>query len=378
MTQRELSTLKTLVESNNSFSNAIKNKGPYILETPIIIELIIYYLTLNKEDFLNLNIPNKNIYLSLIKDHNYIIEDNYIIVDNTTISIDILKDLVNRIEESKTNHPNKVVYFTNANINREHRLHRPQKGQIIQFKDAQKNLFYTSLERAAIFERTTEINFETLPYINRTRTDFIALVNDIVLKAINSNLDNYNPKYLKVILSYLKLYPFMTYAKNKIEFSCNELQIPQNEIGLRKSTYDNELMKDIEKKLALLIRVEERLIYEREKIEMDVSINANLLTNIEQELIEIGKEKNNYFVSLYLLRTSPEVYNENILNYLTKSFEQGYIEINRFLSNPIIKSFYIKNDTTEYYSAMRLETLINLFNPYILLDQIEPQKRLVK
>jgi hypothetical protein len=379
MTEKELKTLKTFVTSNNSFSNALKNNEPYLLDFPIIVELIIYYLTLNKEDLINLNITNREIFLSLISNHNYILEENYILIGNIKITINTLKELVNKIEEQKNNPTNRIIYFTNnININRETKLHRPQKGQVIQFKEAQRSLFFTTLERATIFERTTRVDNETLPYINRTKNDFIALANDIILKAINSNLDNYNKKYLKVIASYLNLYPFIVYANNKISFSFKELSISQNEIGLRKSTYNVSTIKEIEKKLEQLIIREEKLVYEREKYELDLSINTNLLTRIEQELMNIEKEKTNYFVSLYLLRTSPEVYNENLIMYLKKSFESGYVEINRFLVNPLIKLFYIKNNKTEFYSAMRLETLINLFDSNILLEQLEPQRQLVK
>lgn len=378
MTIGELNTLKTLVVSNNSFCNALKGRPPYNLDNPLIVELIIYYLTLNKEDLINLDISNKDLYLTLVEEQNYIIENDYILIDETIIPIDSLKELVNQIEDKKNNHPNRVIYFTNSNVNKEPKIHRPQKGQIIHFKEAQRNLFYTTLERAMIYERTTEVNFETLPYINRIKYDFVALVNDIVLKAINSNLDEYNPKYLKVVASYLKLYPFLTYAKNKANLSYSDLSIPQREIGLRKMTYDNDLIDDIENKLALLIKREERLVYEREKYERDFSINTNVLIHIEQELIDIEKQKTDYFVKLYLLRTSNEIYNENILKYLTKSFEQGYIEINRFLANPLIKSFFINDDDTEFYSIIRLDTLVNLFDPNILLEQLEPQKRLIK
>ena len=162
----------------------------------LLQELIIYYLTLNKEDLINLDISNKDLYLTLVEEQNYIIENDYILIDETIIPIDSLKELVNQIEDKKNNHPNRVIYFTNSNVNKEPKIHRPQKGQIIHFKEAQRNLFYTTLERAMIYERTTEVNFETLPYINRIKYDFVALVNDIVLKAINSNLDEYNPKYI--------------------------------------------------------------------------------------------------------------------------------------------------------------------------------------
>lgn len=376
MTQRELDTLNKLVISNDSFCNALSIGITPILNSTIKIELILYYLTLNKEYLSNLNNPSKELYLSLIENHSYIIEDNNLLTENFIITLESLISLVNEIEHSKTEPNGKVIYFINANINHEPKITLPQKSQIIQISDAQKNIFYTSFERAIIFERTTRVNQDTLPYINRTKHDFVALMNDIILKALNDNLEGYNSKYLKIIAAYLNIFPFTVYAKGKKEIPFSEIELPQNEIGVRKLTINNPLIDEIEKQLALLIKRENRLFLERERFELDFSVSTKVLTRIEEELMEIEKEKSNYFLSLYALKKSPEIYNENLLTYITKSFHSGTIEINRFLANPIIKLFYIEHNKTEFHSTMRLDTLLKLINPDNLLSKISTQKSL--
>ena len=56
---------------------------------------------------------------------------------------------------------------------------------------------------------TTDVTSKTKPYIRETKDNYLALVNDIVHRAITDTLDNYSIKYLKVIASYLQLYPFI-------------------------------------------------------------------------------------------------------------------------------------------------------------------------
>ena len=81
--------------------------------------------------------------------------------------------------------------------------------------------------------------------------------------------------------------------------------------------------------------------------------------------------------TMYILKTSPELYNSNLLNYIVKSFEKGYIEINRFFSNPIIKLFYIEDNDTRFHSSMRLDTLSNIIDFESILSIIDG-KRLKK
>ena len=268
MTVKEFNTFKKFVVSNNSFYNVINNEE-IVLDSTIKIELIIYYFTLNKEYLKQLDSPCKELYFSIIEDHNYIIEDDYLLIDGIPITLETLIDLVNKIEQNKQDPIGKVIYFTNSNINREPKIIRPQKGQIIHFREVQKNIFYTTLERALIFERTINVNQDTLPYINRTKNDFIALMNDMILRALNSNLNGYNVKYLKVLAAYLNLFPFMVYAKNKKTLPFEELNLPQSDIGLRKTTINNPLIDEIEKKLKVLMKRENQLLLERDRFEKD-------------------------------------------------------------------------------------------------------------
>ena len=93
--------------------------------------------------------------------------------------------------------------------------------------------------------------------------------------------------------------------------------------------------------------------------------------------MDIEKERTGLMFTMYVLKTSPELYNSNLLNYIVKSFETGYVEINRFFSNPIIKLFYIEDNETKFHSSMRLDTLSNIIDLDSILSIIEG-KRLKK
>ncbi len=375
MTPNELSTLKRFVTSNNSFCAALNGESSIPLDFPLKIELIIYYLTINKKNLLSSNIPYKEVLLSLIENQNFVFEDDILLVEGTPFTIELLTSLINQIESSKIEEANnKIVYLTN--INREPKIHRAQTGQVIQFKEASRRVFYTSLESSIIFERTAKVNQDTISYINRTKSDYIALVNDIVLKALSNELEGYNSKYLKVIAAYLRLYPFLVYLSGKKTIPYEEIRLPQGQIGLRKTTFNNPLISEIEKEISTIMSREERLLLKRDVLESSKNFNGKVITILEQELLDIEKEKANLFYGLFLLRNSPELYNENLLTYLIKAFQAGTIDINRFVVNPIIKSFFVNNETAEFHCSMRLETLSNLINPEELLPLLIEQKAL--
>ncbi len=375
MTSNELSTLKRFVSSNNSFCAAINNDSNIPLEFPLKIELIIYYLTLNKKILLSSDIQHKEVLLSLIENHNFVFDNDILLIEGIPFTIELLTSIINQIESSKLQEANnKIIYLTH--INKEPKLHRAQMGQVIQFKEASRKAFYTSLESSIIFERTTKINQDTISYISKTRSDYIALVNDIVLKALSNELDSYNQKYLKIIASYLQLYPFMVYLKDKKDIPFEEIKLPQGQIGLRTTTFDNPLITEIEKNLSAIMSREERLLVKRDVLEASKNFNGKVITILEQELLDIEKEKANLFYGLFLLKNSPELYNENLLTYLVKSFQAGTIDINRFIANPIIKSFFVNEENTEFHCSMRLDTLSNLINPEELLHLLTEQKTL--
>lgn len=378
MTQNELNTFRSFVQSNKSFSDAL-NKGTIYMDSNIKIELIIYYLTINKKYITESLTPYNELLHNLITLQNYTINGENLIIEDTIIPLTELIKLINKIEQTKiTDSSKKIIYLTTPPLPKEPKISKSYKGgQILRFSDAARQNYYTNVERGVVFERTTKINEQTMPYISTTQSEFIALVNDIVLKVLNNEIEGYNPKYLKVIAAYLTLYPFITYLRNKQEIPFEKMHINQHTIGTRKMQISNKYLSDIEKQIILLNNRENSLLNERDLLEVSPTLNPIILTRIEQEIMDIEKERTGLMFTMYVLKTSPELYNSNLLNYIVKSFETGYVEINRFFSNPIIKLFYIEDNETKFHSSMRLDTLSNIIDLDSILSIVEG-KRLKK
>ena len=78
----------------------------------VLIELIIYYLTLNRKYINMLSTENKTIIQDLINTQNFYIEEEKIIIYNTVISLEYLKQIVLELEEKiKPLHKGKILYF---------------------------------------------------------------------------------------------------------------------------------------------------------------------------------------------------------------------------------------------------------------------------
>lgn len=375
MSSNELNTLRNFINSNNSFCNALRNEAPLYLDSTIKIELIIYYLTLNKPYIKQSLGTEADIFTSLIESQDFILTGDTLVFNGLTFNLEYLINIVHKIEESKQlSYSKKIIYLK---PNKEPKAPKPlKKAQVIQISEVRRGAFYTALEKGLVFERTLRVNDDTINYINSTREDFKELMNTIIVKSLSSNLDEYDRKYLKVLSSYLNLYPFTTYLRGKKTVPYSELSLKQNEIGLRKTTHNNSFISELERKIELLIKREAFLERQIENYEADISVSNRILTTTEQELLSIKKEKLAYFVELYNLQHTPEIYNENLLSYLASCYEAGYVEINRFFQNPIIKLFYVDNERVEFHCSLRLDTLINLFDSSHLLSILEDQKKL--
>lgn len=371
MTSSELKSYNKLVTSNNSFCHALKD-NKIVIDNNIKFELIIYYLILNKKYL----VPELTEYyediLYLITHHNYTISDEYILVNSTSLSLDYLVNLVNRIEQLKQEKEDrKVIYLSNRfEQNNPRPTIRKTGGKVLEFKDSSRMYYYTSLERAQTFESNPEVSDETISYITATKRHFLELMNDIIIRILNDNIKDYSIKYLKVISIYLSLYAITNYRKDT---PYQDIYLPMSQIGLRKTTHTNQEILSINRRLKDLNVREAKLENDRERYELNPKIKASVLTQVEQEIIELQNERTSLNFRAYLLAHSPEIYNENLLTYLRKSFEQGYVEINRFFANPIIKLFYIENRQVEFHCSARLDTLTNLFE----LERID-EKRLRK
>ena len=248
------------------------------------------------------------------------------------------------------------------------------KLRVIPIEEGKKNTYYTLVSREIEYERTTKVNPRTKPYIKESKDNYIALVNDIVHKALTNNLDNYSIKYLKVIASYLQLYPFTTYLHGKKRVPYEVLTIDHNKIGIRKTTYTEPEINRLRRELNSLLRYQQQLEYEQEKEVHDEHIKPHQLTITEQEILNVDKAKLKTILEIYELEHSPNIYNKNLIEHLALSFEDGTISINRFFANPLLRIFLIDDDTSYFHCSIHLDTLFNLIDTNQLLDELEEQK----
>ena len=378
MTQKVHNTLRNFISSNNAFCDALKQEQIYI-DDNILLELIIYYLRLNKSA-LNI-LPEQDRYLinELINRHNFYISDNKVIIGEHQVSITYLKHLVLELDSQISPlQKGKVIYLHDISTKelriRSHQYTTGAKLRVIPFDDTKVTTYYTHVDREREYEITSKINPKTRRYIRETKDNFIALVNDIVHKALTNSLDDYSIKYLKVIASYLQLYPFTTYLNGKRKVPYEVLTIDQNKIGIRKTTYSNPELNRLKRELVSLLRYQQQLEYEQEREAHDENIKSHQLTLTEQALLNVDKDKLRTMLEIYELEHSPSIYNKNLIEHLALSFEQGTVSINRFFANPLLRIFLNDSENSYFHCSIHLETLFNLVNTNQLLEELEDNK----
>lgn len=378
MTRKVHNTLRNFISSNNAFCDALKQEQIY-MDDNILLELIIYYLRLNKSA-LNI-LPEQDRYLinELINRHNFYISDNKVIIGEHQVSITYLKHLVLELDSQISPlQKGKVIYLHDISTKelriRSHQYTTGAKLRVIPFDDTKVTTYYTHVDREREYEITSKINPKTRRYIRETKDNFIALVNDIVHKALTNSLDDYSIKYLKVIASYLQLYPFTTYLNGKRKVPYEVLTIDQNKIGIRKTTYSNPELNRLKRELVSLLRYQQQLEYEQEREAHDENIKSHQLTLTEQALLNVDKDKLRTMLEIYELEHSPSIYNKNLIEHLALSFEQGTVSINRFFANPLLRIFLNDSENSYFHCSIHLETLFNLVDTNQLLEELEDNK----
>lgn len=378
MTQKVSNTLRNFITSNNAFCAALK-QDQIELDNNILLELIIYYLTLNKNVINMLPEQDRKLINELINKQNFYINNNHIVVGETPISLSYLRQIVLELENQiKPSLRGRIMYFQDLSTKdlkmRSTRYTPSSKLRVIPIEEGKKNTYYTLVSREIEYEQTTKVNPRTKPYIKESKDNYIALVNDIVHKALTNNLDNYSIKYLKVIASYLQLYPFTTYLHGKKRVPYEVLTIDHNKIGIRKTTYTEPEINRLRRELNSLLRYQQQLEYEQEKEVHDEHIKPYQLTITEQAILNVDKAKLKTILEIYELEHSPNIYNKNLIEHLALSFEEGTISINRFFANPLLRIFLIDDDTSYFHCSIHLDTLFNLIDTNQLLDELEEQK----
>ncbi len=378
MDRLELNTLKNLIESNNSFYNDLKKHKTY-KDNYIKVQLIILYFKLNAKFLNNLSSEERKMINNLISYHNFTVSSNYIVYNDQFLSIDYFISLITKIEmQKKYGIPKKEKMIIQIpQTDKEDSETKTHENNIINFNINDKYPRYTMYERESLLENTLKVNKYTIPFINEKNHIFVEMINNFILNYL-SNKEEKNLTILKIIYAYLSLYPYLEYATNKIEINVEDLDIPQSEIGILKSTYQEEYIFILRNELETIRKELIKYNKKRKDLESYVDFSSEAIRKIKQKIIlieRIYQEKEAKY-DRYIHHRS--IYNQNLLSFIIKAFEQGNINITGEDSDPLLKIFYIEKDEVKFYCAIHLDTLILLINPAILNNQLYTQKRLQK
>lgn len=374
MDKKEYSTLINLSKSNNSFYNVLKNNSEIYLDIYIKTELIILYFKLNKEYLVNINEIDYHLVCQLIK-NNFIIENNKIVIEEELFDIEYFTNLIKQIDKSKKQEASSKIVKLNISSKKERKV-KQSKPQIIDLSEYQRALYFTMKEREFMFEENNEVTRETLPFILKTNFYFKDLLNYLITIMLSQNPSSCDKTYIELLFFYLALYPFVNYAKDKIYIPFEKADLPQNEIGLKKSTYNDDYLSSLELENKELEAKKKSLQFQKSNLE-NYSSNYNAkIERIDAHISAIeAKQIDNYY-NHYAYRHTNEIYNYNLYTYLIASFEQGNVTINEIFQNPVIKFFSITDTKVEFYCAMHLHTLIQISSIELFIPKQPEEKKL--
>ena len=173
MTQKVSNTLRNFITSNNAFCAALK-QDQIELDNNILLELIIYYLTLNKNVINMLPEQDRKLINELINKQNFYINNNHIVVGETPISLSYLRQIVLELENQiKPSLRGRIMYFQDLSTKdlkmRSTRYTPSSKLRVIPIEEGKKNTYYTLVSREIEYERTTKVNPRTKPYIKESK-----------------------------------------------------------------------------------------------------------------------------------------------------------------------------------------------------------------
>lgn len=370
MYKKEFETLKNLIDSNNSFCDALKEKNPIEINIYLQIELILLYFKINYQYINQLNLKNQSMIIDILCNNNFYIEDNTIIYKDEKYSIDYFNQLVNQMEQIRFyNQQRKIIEFNpkpkGSNIS------QIRKAKIIDITFINHKTFLDMTDRAHMFEEGLEVTADTLPYIKENKSNFKDLLNVLVLSLLNQTLNEPNYNYLELLASYLCLYPVISYSKDKFTIPFHHLKIPKERIGLKKSSYHDEYLDELSLEIKQLRKKRNRLILNREALPKSLQNYKAKVERINAHIDAVEREQIDCYYNQYAYRNLDEIYNPYLLEFLFKSFEQCNVSIDKMFQDPVIRFFYISNSCVHFYCAMHLNTLFELSDYKAVIPSLE-------
>lgn len=359
--------------SNLSFYHALLSSSQPSIDIYIKIELLILYFRRNAIQSEDVTLEKQKMIKDLLEG-NYQIREEQILLPDKTISIEELYDIKREIETRKGDEQRRKIITIPSPKQKEEKPNQ-EPGKIISFTKYYQSLMYNMQERAYIFEVTNRIDTDTIPYIEETEKNMSLFLDHFIEDAFSGKLENYSRAELFVLYAYLSLYPFIEYEWNQYKDALENLNIPQNQIGLRKSTYKDAEVEGITQQLAVL-RKEQQEIENQITFLQENHVYNRRLKYLYRQLTENQKQQEIIMINLYLHTHTAAIYNKNLLKYISKCYYQSHVVITPSGDDPIIKMFYIEKEQVEFYCAMHLSTLISLIDAKILLGQEDKRLKL--
>lgn len=347
MTQKE--TIKSLNQSNESFCNAIENNSIPLFDANIQIELMILYLRANITIIRELNLKDIE---DIALNSNYIIHNNVIIYNNTIYSPETLKEILERIHSSLTDHnKNKIIAFSKSS-NTFPKQEHPLSSKILKLKT--NNMTFN--ERGEVFERTISLNQDTRPYIYEVKTNYLENLYKLINISFNQGQVDIEPLEFYSVASLLRLYSLI-YLSSFTKIIYQDLNIPQNAIALRVPNYqDPEVLKINQKTYEILAkkkRIETRLYSAQDE---KTKTQMHRLSEYYRRLVLES------MIESYFIQTEPEIYNKNLIDNIISCLNKGYFDINFSYLNPLVRIFNIEKGKVTFICTMHLSIFYNIVN----------------
>lgn len=208
-------------------------------------------------------------------------------------------------------------------------------------------------------------------------SNFKRFINEVVINCLNGLRDKVSLKELSILNAYINFFPLFNYGASLVEFPFERLAIAENEIGIAKITYDNKEVVDANKKYNKVKDKIEEVSYQEALAVGSEYADAQMLYRLRRKLSTLKEEEVELLYQIYELTHLEHIFNPTLLKSVLESFINGTVDINTLFNNPVLRLFVIKDNVTKFYSAMHLDTLLNLIDNDTILEVLNSDHRLI-
>jgi len=373
-----IETLRKLVSVNETFSNRVDREDTLEVALYVKFEIALLFFKLNKKELSDLG-DEANLVWALLRSNDYVLENEYVVLNGVKYLISAIIGIVEKIKVLKEvrtiSNSDKIIEvdFRKNDI----KEYKREKAKIYDIGDILKDTSFTYEERAYILERTTRIDKETLPFIEENHFRFVSRMNEMIYSMLSGEGFEVNDNYFRLLMSYIKMYPFVEYGRDLV--SLENLEIPQNEIGLTKCVITDSFIKKLEEYVHKLKR--DRSDYVKQFFDFDGCEGRlkKIAEIAEFRVREIDKNLHDCSYNYCVYVHDRKVYNVNVLSYLFAAVGQGNVYMSSEESNnPVVKFFVVDKGIIVFFCGMRLEIFMRLIDSgklIVLEDDFKPLEK---